>query len=691
MTNNNLNKLCPHCFCETDRDPCPECGFKKDSYKRNSIFLNMGSILNNRYQIGGVLGTGGFGITYLAYDTNLKRKVAVKEYFPRNFASRDSGSTMISVSNASSKELFSKGAEKFYDEACLVAQFDSNPNIVRVSDYFRENNTVYFTMELLEGQTLKDNLEEKRIFSPGEVVWLANGISNALEAAHSKKILHRDISPGNIMICKDGNVKLLDFGAARQFIAEGSQDFSVIFTPGYAPLEQYQRKGRQGPWTDIYSLGAMLYHALTLNTLDDPMSRLEDDSEFNSNVHGIEEGLWRIIKKATSMDITDRYLDVASFQKDINNLSIKAVPREIDQKALHFADLDQNDVIHTDTIVEPDLTEGDKTVLFIQCPHCGNSIKEMSAYCPACGKKINTSSPFPLDNGRKKILIIALIAVVCVIALVLFLRNGSDPGSDDDSSSQEISTEENQEKDTEQSDTEEGSQEEEEDSVDLSEIDINAVEDSSCSLKGMVQKKKNGSYVLKWKEGLTIYGLDIDDEKVLAREVDYIYIDDEDLESGILDDIPTNSAITISGDIYFDDDSIFLKADSLKDEEGNPIEKRKKEEKEEKKEKEEKPQPTADNSYIISNSDTVVLTRNDVSKLSLREINYAKNEIYARHGRLFQSRELQNYFNGKSWYHGTVAPENFSESMLSAVEQKNAALLRDVEFSIAPNGYQLDQ
>ncbi len=703
MTTGTLKTLCPHCFCETSQEPCPECGFIRSKYKQNSLFLNIGKILNGRYQVGGVIGTGGFGITYLAYDTKLKRKVAIKEYFPRNFASRDVESTMISVSNASSKELFSKGAEKFYEEACLVAQFDNNPNIVRVSDYFRENNTAYFTMELLEGQTLKSYLNGHQVLSPERAVWVADGISNALAAAHSKNILHRDISPGNIMLCRDGTVKLLDFGAARQFLAEGSQDLSIILTQGYAPLEQYQKRGKQGPWTDIYSLGATLYHALTLHTLDDPMSRQEDDSEFSSNAYGIEAGLWEVIKRATKLEIAERYRDIASFRDDIKKLPMKTGAWDVPNEAFHFVDFSPDEPNPNptvgDTILEEEYKHGDETVLLRLCPHCSTQIPETSVYCPKCGKRVD--APNPSDSSRKKLFAAVLIAAVCVIALILFLTRDTDTDADSSSSEQSISAEEESDNEDTSSDKseenedaeDEEEQEEDENSVDPSDVDINAVEDNACSLKGMVQKKKNGSYLLKWKEGLTIYGLDTADEKVLARDVQSVYIDDEDLESGILDGIASNSPITVSGEIYFDDDFIYLRADGLKDEEGNPI--KKKEEKQEKEEKETKtqtkPQPTADNSYVIANSDTVLLNRNDIYRMSLRDINYAKNEIYARHGRKFQSRELQNYFNGKSWYHGTIAPENFSESMLSDIEQKNAALLGDVEFSISPNGYQLDQ
>lgn len=316
--------LCENCFARTDREPCPECGFDGSAQMGDPMMLKPGSILAGRYAIGRVIGKGGFGVTYLAYDLKLECKVAVKEYYPYGLAARVPGSTQVSVSDAG--ETFQLGAEKFYDEARLVAQFNGNANIVSVHDFFYENNTVYFTMGYLEGQTLKDCLKEQGALTPGEAVFVAEAVANALTAAHSRNVLHRDISPDNIMICRDGTVKLLDFGAARQVLTEGSQSLSVILKQGYAPLEQYQKKGKQGPWTDIYSLGATLYYALTLDTLDDPMSRLEDDSEYEANRHGIEEGLWRIIRKATELRGADRYQEVSELRRELDRLPIEPIP-----------------------------------------------------------------------------------------------------------------------------------------------------------------------------------------------------------------------------------------------------------------------------------------------------------------------------------------------------------------------------
>ena len=322
MVNLNGKKLCEYCFSETEDNTCPKCGYTSGHHAGDATLLDIGSILENRYVIGGVLGKGGFGITYLAFDMKLSCKVAIKEYYPFGLVMRNPGSTQISVNNEDTSVTFREGAKKFYDEARLVAQFNGNPNIVNVSDFFYANDTAYFVMGYLKGQTLKSYIQEKGNITPEQAVRLMQDVTNALIAAHGMNVLHRDISPDNIMLCSNGTIKLLDFGAAREVVAEGSQSLSVILKQGFAPLEQYQKKGKQGPWTDIYSLGATVYHSLTGDTLEDPMSRLEEDEDYQSNKYNIPENLWNIIHKATQLKSSDRYQDVYEMKEALNKLDI---------------------------------------------------------------------------------------------------------------------------------------------------------------------------------------------------------------------------------------------------------------------------------------------------------------------------------------------------------------------------------
>ncbi len=323
----NGRKFCENCFSEwTVGTFCTHCGYNPDVTATDPTMLKPGSILLGKYIVGKVIGKGGFGVTYVAYDITANKKVAIKEFFPYGVALRAPGTTTVSVSSMNNAEAFRMGAEKFFNEAQLVSKFNGNPNIVGVHEFFYENDTVYFAMEYLQGHTLKEHIQEHGVLTPAQALFIFQNVSNALMAAHSLNVMHRDISPDNIILCDNGDVKLIDFGAARQVVAEHSQSFSVILKPGFAPLEQYQKKGNQGPWTDIYSLGATIYHSLTEDIPEDPMSRIDDDEDFSSNKYNIEPELWAIIKKATELKIEDRYGDVFMLKNDLNNVSYQPEP-----------------------------------------------------------------------------------------------------------------------------------------------------------------------------------------------------------------------------------------------------------------------------------------------------------------------------------------------------------------------------
>lgn len=327
MINISNKSLCESCFAEITEEPCKVCGHSPSEYVRDPSVLPCGSALQGRYAVGRVIGMGGFGITYLAYDTKLERKIAIKEFFPFGLAARKPDSADITVStNKESADVFRNGAQKFYDEARMVAGFNGNQNIVSVYDFFYENSTAYYTMEYLQGQTLKSRVVNNGVLNKRQAVFIAECISQALVSVHAENVLHRDISPDNIMICSDGKVKLIDFGAARQVVADGSQNLSVILKPGFAPLEQYQKRGKQGPWTDIYSLGTTLFYSLTGIIPDDPMTRLEDDEKMGANTYGIDNELWNIIQKSTMLKIGDRYANISELISDLENISYDPEP-----------------------------------------------------------------------------------------------------------------------------------------------------------------------------------------------------------------------------------------------------------------------------------------------------------------------------------------------------------------------------
>ncbi len=358
----NNKKRCESCFCEANCEPCPNCGFSASAYLKDPIVLPVGTKLNDKIVIGRVIGKGGFGITYLGYDLRIEKTIAVKEYYPNGIAYRPSSGTEVLIADAKSAEAFEAGAKKFYAEAEMVAQFNGNPNIVSVYDYFRANNTVYLVMEFLEGVTLKNYIKKHGRLTDGQAMFVMDKIAAALSITHSAGVLHRDISPDNIMICKDGRIKLIDFGAARQIMAESSSNLTVVMKPGYTPIEQYTKKGEQGAWTDIYSLGASVYYALTDVIIDDPYARMDDDNEFAENKHGINGDLWEILKKCTMINASDRYGSAIDLRKALKSVS---APIKLEPIQLTDDDLKSNDVKDSEAkkfIEEPEVLPVDDNI-----------------------------------------------------------------------------------------------------------------------------------------------------------------------------------------------------------------------------------------------------------------------------------------------------------------------------------------
>ncbi len=325
MISTNGRKLCENCFEEIASEPCSHCGYSAGKGSSDHIVLPCGSLLKGRYYIGRIMGKGGFGITYLAYDSQENKKVAVKEYYPSAIAYRSPDGKTLTLQKSESAETFEKGTNKFYDEAKTVSQFNGNPTIVGVYDVFRENRTAYIVMEYIEGITLKEYVKRHGVMGEGETVFIADKISHALMITHSAKIIHRDVSPDNIMLCRDGRVKLIDFGAAKQIIAENK---TAVVKSGFTPIEQYTSKSKQGAWTDVYSLGATMYYMLTKNELDIPYDRQQDDSDFEKNILGMSENLRNIIRKAVMINADERYRDMIGFRSDLENA--EAEPLAVD-------------------------------------------------------------------------------------------------------------------------------------------------------------------------------------------------------------------------------------------------------------------------------------------------------------------------------------------------------------------------
>lgn len=260
-----MNVRCNGCFeiYDSEFGLCPFCGCYPGCSAHEVYHISPGTELVGRYIIGNVLGFGGFGITYKGWDKKLETVVAIKEYYPGGIVNRPPGTQDVIVVSSKKKAEFDYGLMRFIDEARNMAQFSSHRNIVNVFEYFEANNTAYIIMEFLDGCTLGQLMEEKGpTLSLDESIEIVLNVAEGLKVVHGKGIIHRDISPDNIYICNNGNIKLIDFGAAR-FSADHSNNYTIILKPGFAPPEQYEQMSVQGPWTDLYALGATLYYLTT--------------------------------------------------------------------------------------------------------------------------------------------------------------------------------------------------------------------------------------------------------------------------------------------------------------------------------------------------------------------------------------------------------------------------------------------
>ena len=288
--------------------------------EENLYCLRKGTRLIGRYTIEGVLGQGGFGITYLGMDELHKKKVAIKEFFPQGIVTRNiEYEDTVTVTLVGEKENYDKGKERFLKEAQTMAMFSKDKGIVKALDFFEINNTAYIVMEYLEGVTLKQYLRENKRIDAEDLVELLVPLIEALDEIHSQGLIHRDISPDNIMVLPDGRIKLMDFGAARDYTEFGEKSLSIVLKPGYAPPEQYQTHGVQGPWTDIYALCATMYKCITGESPPDAIDRLVDDHLKKISAFGltVSPQIEEAIIKGMSVAAKDRYQNVGDFCEDL--------------------------------------------------------------------------------------------------------------------------------------------------------------------------------------------------------------------------------------------------------------------------------------------------------------------------------------------------------------------------------------
>lgn len=265
-----------------------------------------------------VLGAGGFGMTYLAQDTNLDKPVAIKEYLPSELAMRAPDGSVAPL--ASGKESgYRWGLDRFLLEARTLAKF-SHPGIVRVLRYFEANGTAYMVMEYEKGEPLKNVFILSPQLPEADLKRLMEPLLEGLREVHAAGFLHRDIKPDNIFVRADGRPVLIDFGAARNALGGETRSLTAVLTPGFAPLEQYSGEGRQGPWTDLYAMGGVLYRAVTDKNPPDAVARIREDTlgaGLSSARGRYSDAFLRAIEWAMTLDETHRPQSIDDWKKSL--------------------------------------------------------------------------------------------------------------------------------------------------------------------------------------------------------------------------------------------------------------------------------------------------------------------------------------------------------------------------------------
>lgn len=316
----DVQHLCSNCFQErTSQDgPCPVCGYVSvQDIEKYPMALPKGSILNGNFIVGRVLGQGGFGITYLAWDYRLRIRVAVKEYFPEGVVTRLYKTTLVSPVSQDAQESFTYGIQCFLEEAKVLGRLLGSPGIVGVHSFFEENGTAYFTMDYVEGLSFQHyiKMHGSRI-SWQEAAGVLLPVINALCIVHRAGIYHRDVTPDNILLDQDGTVKLIDFGSARQTFGYSDHSMDVLLKAGYAPKEQYDRNSIQGAYTDVYSLAACFYASITGYLPPESLERIDHDKLIPPSKRGvlIPTELENAILRGLSVFQQDRFQTMEEFR-----------------------------------------------------------------------------------------------------------------------------------------------------------------------------------------------------------------------------------------------------------------------------------------------------------------------------------------------------------------------------------------
>ncbi len=334
-----MEKRCCNCFelYEDIDGMCPHCGYTVEDDVETTYVLKPGTVLkNNKYMVGQIAGQGGFGIIYKAWDTNLQRVVAIKEFFPLSMAKRGDGQTQVGAYSSKQEQDYEKHLAKFRREAKIMSLFTDSVNCIKTYDVFEENGTAYIVMEYCDAPTLKEYIKEKKdgTLPEGEVINIVSQVLSGLQEIHAKGVYHLDIALDNIFIKKNGKdikITIYDFGAARlEKDLKRRFDDEIILKPGFAPPEQYKKNGKIGPWTDIYAVGANMYYLLTgVVPMEATDREHEDVMEEPAQLNMVSPAVNNATLRAMALNPELRYKSAKEYLEDLKKEKVRSAEDEL--------------------------------------------------------------------------------------------------------------------------------------------------------------------------------------------------------------------------------------------------------------------------------------------------------------------------------------------------------------------------